>query len=812
MALKSHLQIISDRQLSENKGFKYNIGFDPDSFRRDSSPKNYYRLAQSLSRDLSTFNEDLEEKRILKDIDLSVPIDIDYIEMTFNGQFIISTYFSRYYDDLGLEAVAFYNFAKSGLFAIIDRDKFDAFMDNVRLFIESVSTGETEVINLPYVRYISTFKLLRATDILKVQIDKIGDIVYLVLVNLPLETTAKHQILQSLYGFLKAQKIHFEHDNITDRLEIYHASPEQIQKIVNNFDIIESVTSSAITTVRPGEFNVVQRSFGFNIDNIEDDLPIVGVIDTGVEINTALGPIVIKDDTFSLAGSPLTDNAGRRGTGHGTAVAGLVALGKENHRNNFGGIVRADAKVLSIKISDDGNGYISEVRLLEMLYDVKKKYPDIRIFTLTSCYNICLQNNEAFSEYTYALDKFSYDTNSLIFICTSNNDNCINENTEYNLAYFNNDHTNIATPADSLNNFIVGAAADNLSTRGFFGVASSKEFPALYTRRGHVDLRATYGKNKTNKNFFRPDVIESGGDMGFHSENILDWTDEPALTLISARRELGIMQEAGTSFSTPLMANLAAKIIKLYPTLRNDTIKALIINASSLKNMPFPSDVAKMQNRIAGHGYVNDFKSLYSTDNTATMILEDSIENRHIKIFPLNFPQYLSSESLGKTNGIVKVSATLCFNFLPIKNNQVAYNPVHMAFSIFKNHTADEIMSTDDTIASKLRTTLSWSQNGRYISKPLPYANTQKIFLSLNVGDLVNENNVFKLAVHSRLSEQIIGGLPDSYPRTFPFSIVLTFEENIKENTGRLYDEIYAVNNLEVLQDVEDMLDADLDI
>lgn len=71
---------------------------------------------------------------------------------------------------------------------------------------------------------------------------------------------------------------------------------------------------------------------------------------------------------------------------------------------------------------------------------------------------------------------------------------------------------------------------------------------------------------------------------------------------------------------------------------------------------------------------------------------KDKIGNGKIRVYPINFPEYLVKDDLGKKRGILKVTATLCFKFLPIKNNQLSYNPIHMAFSIFKNHSADDIM------------------------------------------------------------------------------------------------------------------------
>lgn len=810
MSKKSHLKFLSKEQLSEVKDFKYNYGFDNSREEEEEFiPKSYFRLASSLRANLETFEEDVSEKYERKDSKLKIPIDIDYMEITFQDLFDIKKFFPIYYDDYGLEGVAFYDFAKKGLFAIIDREKFQKFLGDIFNFTRFELDHDYSSTYSANIKYIAEFRLLKTEDILKFQLDNIGEIVYLSIINLPLDAKLKEEILKALFVYLESIEIEYQYNEEVDRVELHNPTSEQIKKIVENYDIIESAICSAFTTVRPGEFNTVEREFGFEILNSEEELPIVGIIDTGISRDTALAPILIPDEAFTLAGNPLVDHGGRNRQGHGTAVAGLVALGRHNHRNDFEGEVIADAKLLSIKISNSGNGFISELDLVKMLYDVKDKYPEIRLFTLTTCYSCNMHTNEAFSDYTYALDKFAYETNSMIFICTGNNDDCITENTNYDLNYFHGEHTNLSTPADSLNNFIVGAAADNLKEGAFLGIASGREFPALYTRKGHIDLSSIYSPKKNNENYFRPDVIESGGDMGFYNATTLDWMDEPALTLISALPHRGIMQDVGTSFAAPLTANLAAKIIKNYPLLTNESVKALIINGASLSFIQFTDNVSKLLNRVAGNGIVDEFRSLYSNESSATMILEDKIEAGKIKVYPINFPDYLINDKLGKKNGILKITATLCFKFLPIRNNQLSYNPIHMAYSIFKNHSAEDIMKPDKQLKSKLRSTLSWSENGRYVSKPLPYSNTQKISLNVNLADLHMEDSTFNLAIHAKVSDQIVGSLPDGYPSQFPFSIVIAIEETLKKSTGKLYDELLAVNHLEVINNLD--LDTSLE-
>ena len=67
-----------------------------------------------------------------------------------------------------------------------------------------------------------------------------------------------------------------------------------------------------------------------------------------------------------------------------------------------------------------------------------------------------------------------------------------------------------------------------------------------------------------------------------------------------------------------------------------------------------------------------------------------------------------------------------------------------------------------------------------------------------------------KLAVQCRLSAQLLEGVYSSYPKEYNFSMVVSIEETIKENTGKLYDEIALVNELEAITSID--LEASLDM
>jgi len=806
MPNRNHLRIIAERQLSETGRVKFNYGFGENDSDANREP-DYFFMARTFRDDLRSYRNDLELKAASKDETINVPYDVDYVEVDFMGQFHLEKYYSIWYNTFGLEGVSFTNYNRTALFSISDRDKFQLFITSIEGLINRGIEGNVEANFNKNVLFVKNFKLLTLSDVLKVQAENLGNVVVLKTIELPANRLVENEILDALEFYLNDYIIDYSIDRDTHRLEIYDASLEQLTAIAQNFDIIESITSSLSGVVRPGVYNIPNREFGFEIANANDDLPMIGILDTGISMQTPLATITVQDDTFTLGGSPLLDEYGD--DGHGTMVGALAALGRRNHLNNFEGEVNADAKLLSIKLLGNGNGYLSEKKVLEMLYAAKEKYPNLSLFVLTICYNSHKSTNEMFSNYTYELDKFAHKTDSLIFISTGNNGHAINENADYDLDYFTNEHTNLNTPADSMNNMTVGAAADGLYDGAFNGISSGKEFPTIYSRKDHIDLAAIYSVKKRNKNLFKPDVLESGGDYGFYNPTTIDFMDNAAMAVLSSNPAMGYTKEVGTSLAAPLVANLAAQLKIAYPELKSQTLKALIINSASLKNTVYPDAHKSLLNRTSGYGLIDSERSIFSNENDATMILEDDIKSEEQKIYPIIFPDYLISTPLGKSSGVLKVTATLCFSFLPMQHNQLTYCPLHIAFGIYKNHTSAEINRVQKELNSKLRSNLTWSQSARDKATPAPYSNVQKLTFNVDVSLLRSEEKTFKLAVQARLSNQIMASQIENYPEKFDFSLVLKIEETLKVNTGRLYDELRAINNVEVINVAE--AEADLE-
>jgi len=786
---------------------KFNYGGGDDGDKQEEP--DYLPMVDTFRASLAQLNKDLTIRRQERNEALEIPAHIDYIQIRFQDQFNITKFYQSWYNDFGLLGVNFSHFNREVLFAVEDQGKFASFMQDIQNFILKESDENGQVEYRGKVKFIKDFKLLTTQDILDYQ-ERV------LLMNFKLiEFPAGSEDATTIYNRLKQYltENQYEYRLIEDAsvLEVFGASQERIEEMARNFDILLSVTSSLSTVVRPSELNTVERAYGFEISNPDEDLPIIGILDTGISNSTPLTPILINDDRFNLTeSSPFIDNA-NDGFGHGTFIAALAALGRKPYSVNYTGAIMADAKLLSMKILDADSGHLSMLDVLNMLRRAKAEYPEIRLFVLTTCYSAHKTTNEDFSAYAYELDKFAHENDCLIFICTANNNNATNQ-PGYDLNYFNEEETNLSSPADSMNNVIVGAAADNLKDGIFTGISNGREFPTLYSRKSHIDLELYKKPNKrftkNNPHLFKPDVIECAGDYE-ESNGFIGTGEQATLEVLSADPTRSFIKVVGTSYSTPLVANIAAQVQKDYPTLRSQSIKALIVNAASLDAIPFNNPVVKLRNKTAGHGIVSPDKSISSTDNAITFVIEDEINPDEMKIIPLNFPAYLTKDDLGKKRGILQLTATLCFSFYPVQNNHFSYCPIQMAFAVFRNHSGDQILNKESVIKSKLKN--SWSQDNRWKISP-PSSNTQKVQFSISLNDLEDENSTFKLAIHCRINQQLL--TPDRYKTAQPFSMAITIEEKLPEakQTGKLYAEMLAVNEVENIIHVEGEAEAEADV
>lgn len=793
-----------------------------DDKEKDKESKDYRQMAANFSNCLNKYEYDYEERVESRSIGLDSHFDA--IELYFFAGFDEVNYKSYYIETFGLELLHLSHFNRKGLFAIEDEDKFEYFFSQLNIFINNQENSDNKFFD-PKILFVKDFKLFSTEDRLG-NIDTY-DVIHLSFMGYGsfIENSSIASQKSNLIAFLKEYNIDFEIDELYG--ELYDIDGDTLKYILDNFDFIYATCSGSGAIVTPSRFNVPRREYGFDITNSDEDLPIIGVIDTGVSSQTPLSSIMIGEDgEFDTTGrGSFNDSAN-----HGTGVAAFAAFGNKLIPD-YNQPVEADAKILPIKIMEGSSGAISQKQVVHMIRDAHEKY-GVRIFTLTIGYTLFpLNDNQEFSSYAAMLDNLALELDILIFISTTNHF-VSNLSVEDYPEKFKISNANIAPPAESMNNITIGATASNFDSCEVLGLSGNKKHPALYSRKFHYNFedKDVFNQATVNKYLRKPDVLIGGGD--YHEKvaygmQILDEEGVTCLEVLSSDLSERTFKALGTSYSTPLAANLAARILKIYPKLNMQSVKALLINASQEIRFGeiFDGLSKKMKDRIAGYGELNDH-ILFSNDDKVTMVVEDKVSIDEIKLFPINLPEYLNDAQ--KKNGLLKFSTTICFKFQPKIDRQLLYCPVHLSFVIGRNvpleksHFEEKENDKGEIFEEEVQDgyngsksekykigTKGWVQDFYYREKIV--SNVQKHTFNVKRQDIFDENNTFKLAVNAAFHKTLTIEDKESLDKEIPFSLVITIEQQPKkeEQLDSLYNGLVAVNQLETIGVIEQEADID---
>ena len=183
--------------------------------------------------------------------------------------------------------------------------------------------------------------------------------------------------------------------------------------------------------------------------------------------------------------------------------------------------------------------------------------------------------------------------------------------------------------------------------------------------------------------------------------------------------------------------------------------------------------------------------------------------------------------TLANSQSIIEFTSTLCFSFSPINKSQFTYCPIHLAFGFFDNlplelyrtnkfgeilknlnGTPKEALGINYNNMDKIKLKNTWSQD--YYYKPKVLSNSQKVtfkltkkFLEKNIDD--NGNIKVKIALNCKC-HKLLDEIEKIRLKSNPvkFSLITTIQElpYKNETTGKLYQEMRLINNLEVINDI----------
>lgn len=815
---------------------------------------------------------------------LEVPTHLEYIEIKFFSIFNDNNKFktkARFKNQYGLIPVNYSDFNKTVIFQISDEPKFAVFAKLLNEFITSPDTvhplrQQYALATIIYdFAYLSSKKILSAYG---------SDVVMSFVKKDPEIAKDFDEILGNLKQFLSSLKAEKNIEFATDEnslLQIKNILREDLNTIVNNFDIFSKVNSLRVPTIKPNTFNVPELTWNFKAIPPDNDI-FIGILDNGVKPIDPIANILIESDIDIT--NPSQPDPFRVEHHHGTIVATLAALGTsffDTSENN----IQASAWIFPIKILNFSKGHFNIFDIQAAIMEAYKQ--GVRIFNLSVC-GPTKSYNEEISQYAYILDYLTYELDILIFIATGNleMDDIIamkdNPNKLHNYPnHFYNPNTgsehhnceamNICIPSESHNNITVGAIAENLRPGTTTDISLDKELPAYYSRKHYLDYSkkingTDFSDSQKNYNINKPDILMPGGDM---------LNDQSAMQVPG----LGIngndyyLFESGTSLATPLATNLSAKILTLYPSLRLQSVKALMLNSAKMRysNTFLTELIDKIRNEEArtrfgkkysslsskqskkinsiispailyrhliGEGVPSMENLLYSNNKSLTALIEDSLPIDTYKVINLNIPKYLVQFS--KASAILNIKGTICFKFSPVWSDALNYNPLHISFNIANSvernnpsKTAEIIsdrehpffnkfytpgMSTIKKAAARSKalgvksTFKAWSDDF-YPRSSKPFSNTSNFELDISKPDILKVkfqvSIVVRCTIKPDLDREILQFLKS---RSHDFSIALTITE--KENTElskfSLYDEFIDINEFLEIEDLT--LEDDLEL
>ena len=408
-----------------------------------------------------------------------------------------------------------------------------------------------------------------------------------------------------------------------------------------------------------------------------DELPIVAVLDTGVDFPPDLEPLIIEH--WVPTGAAPGDKK------HGTNVASKVVF--ENIGKQLAsGVLTPRARIIDCNIrgldpvskKPNRPDLICNSTMIARIKEAVLRFKDItRIFNLSSSEENPIQGDEI-SILGYELDVLSIQYGVKFTISAGNHYLYRSQNSLEDI--LQDDDIRIAAPSDSMLNISVGAIVGTEHKVGL-----SRQFDiAPYSRIG-----------PGFKGFRKPDIVSYAGTM---TKNDFVPPDDYAMMLASGGQWAF---EAGTSFTAPTVAGDLAEISQSVPNQDILMSEALLYHGAE---MPI-SEVAKKKitrdenafyGNIYGRGISNPIVSMFSTAHRVTFLHRGTMNKKFKQHAKFLMPSVCDTQfDMSKRDKKIKVTVT-CVTQPPIDKTKGAdYLGAYINASLHSRNGNDKLVTNN---------------------------------------------------------------------------------------------------------------------
>lgn len=446
-------------------------------------------------------------------------------------------------------------------------------------------------------------------------------------------------------------------------------------KTVSDDTIVSHVAPTGFYATSPMYTVPAQAQMALNPTVSLDDLPIVAVLDTGVDFPPELEPLIVEH--WTPTGAAPGDKK------HGTNVASKVAF--ENLGEQLAsGVLTPRARIIDCNIrgldpdsnKPDRPDLICNSTMIARIKEAVLRFKDItKIFNFSSSEETPIQGDEI-SILGYELDVLAIQYGVKFTISAGNHYLYRSQNSLEDI--LRDDDIRIAAPSDSMLNIAVGAIVGAEHKEGL-----SRQYDiAPYSRIG-----------PGFRGFRKPDIVSYAGTM---TRNDFVPPDDFAMMIASGGQWAF---EAGTSFTAPSVAGDLAAISQSVPDQDILMAEALLYHGAE---MPI-SEVAKKKitrdenafyGNIYGRGISNPLVSMFSTAHRVTFLHRGTMNKKFKQHAKFLMPAICDAQfDMSKRDKKIKVTVT-CVTQPPIdKTKGAEYLGAYVNASLHPRNGKDKLVT-----------------------------------------------------------------------------------------------------------------------